>query len=311
MIQYIEAGTYLFRFLDHRTEYFWTTIADLLSNQEMFLNSRLNFNDPFDSQPVVVSDLKAPAIRSYFAHIIQNPFNSNRSAQSVEKLLQLQARGQVHLTKQNIENLKFKSRQNAFEYLDRCGLLSFSRTIKNPLLWGHYAASFSGICAVFKNSGSPKSIFSICADVLYVDQRPELPLSLIFDRGTSVMTGRSAIEADSLANKAFFLSFLHKDAHWSYEQEARIFFPFRSHQKMKFEEEELVGFVFGPNSTIELKTKLAAEIKLRRPKLPLFQATLSQTEFSIQIPQSISRRINLASKRSPNGAQRNPGPHDP
>ncbi|WP_157169999.1 DUF2971 domain-containing protein [Afipia clevelandensis] len=236
-----------------------------------------------------MSDLKASAIRKYFAHILQNPFSGARSAKSIEKLLRLQEQGRTRLTKKNIESLKSKSKQNAFDYLDRCGLSSFSRTVDNPLLWGHYAASFSGICAVFKNSGSRTSAFSICADVLYVDQRPELPLSLIFDLGTSAMTGRSESDINDFADRAFFLSFLHKDARWAYEREARIFFPFRAQQKVKFESDELVGIILGPNSTAELKSELLHELKLRRSSVPLFQATLSETEFRIEIPTSISR----------------------
>jgi hypothetical protein len=154
---HIEAGSYLFRFLDHRTEYFWPAIGDMLSEQALFLNSRRNFNDPYDSQPLIINDLSSHAIRHYFDEAMQNPYNPERSLGGIARILEMKANGRTHLTKKHIDNIKDGQRKNAEKILDGAGLLSFSLTAENPLLWGHYAASFAGICVVFKRGGSLSS----------------------------------------------------------------------------------------------------------------------------------------------------------
>ena len=43
-----------------------------------------------------------------------------------------------------VENIKAEMRQATDEFLDTAGLLSFSLTAENPLLWGHYASVVYG-----------------------------------------------------------------------------------------------------------------------------------------------------------------------
>lgn len=258
----------------------------MLCEQTLFLNSRSKFNDPFDSQPTIKDDLPASAIRNYLNEMMQNPLNPIRDASTIAKILQLKSLGKTHLNKAQIENIKKGSRQNAFEYLDECGLLSFSLTAENPLLWGHYAASFMGICAVFRRSNSIQSALSICAEVSYVEKRPQLPLSLLFELATNRIAGSPI---DEVADRVLSLSFLHKDSHWSSEQEARIFYPFKAFKKIKFDTKELVGIIFGPKSPPELVDRLSVLVRSQRPVVSLHQASLSQTEFRIIVPHNYLR----------------------
>jgi len=71
-ITFVDAGTYLFRFMDPRSEYFWPAITDMLSQQQLSLNSRMNFNDPYDSRPIIENDLSNSAIRSYVQEAIHD-----------------------------------------------------------------------------------------------------------------------------------------------------------------------------------------------------------------------------------------------
>lgn len=286
MIPYEESGTYLFRFMDHRSTHFWTAITEILSEQKLFLNSRVNFNDPFDSQPTVKDDIKTSAIRQHLDDMIKNPFNPNRTSKSIAQILRFKSQGKTHLNKKQIDNVKRASRANAFEYLDKCGLLSFSLTPENPLLWGHYAASFMGVCVVFKRGDSISSALSICARVAYVEKRPQLPLSLLFKLGSARMADKPI---DDLANEVFFRSFLHKDGHWEHEEEARIFFPFSAYKKIQFHQNELIAIITGPKSPPELIDRLKYEIHSRYSALALHQATLSQTDFRIVIPHKYLR----------------------
>jgi hypothetical protein len=285
-IPFIDAGTYLFRFMDPRSPYFWPSVVDLLSEHHLTLNSRTRFNDPYDSQPIIVRDLSNLAIRRYLQDALQNPLNPTRSPLSAARLLHLKASGRTQFRRKNIEDIKLGLHESAKEYLDSAGLLSFSLTAENPLLWGHYAASFTGLCAIFRRGTSADSALSLSARVAYVDRRPRLPLSLMHE---VARRQRAKIDFDEIAKEIFFLSFLHKSNHWAYEQEARIFHPFHAYKKLPFDPNELIGFLLGPNSSVELESRIKNEVAARRPSVSLDKAALSQTDFRIIIPHKFAR----------------------
>lgn len=272
--------------MDHRTGHFWPTIAEMLTDRTLFLNSRRNFNDPFDSQPIIKNDLSNRSIRDHFRDSLGDPLNPKRSPIATARILEMRARGETNLSKDRLEYIKKGLRKNAQEMLDSAGILSFSLTAEHPLLWGHYAASFTGVCAVFRRTASLKSGFAMCAKVSYVKERPTLPLSTIHEVSRRRMAGQ---DYDELVRQIFFISFLHKSQDWGYEQEARIFYPFHAFKKLPFEPTELVGFLLGPNSSNELEARIKSEIRTRCPSASLDKASLSQTEFRIIIPHKYQR----------------------
>lgn len=285
-IEYVKPGTYLFRFLDPRADHFWSAITDMLSEQKLYLNSRTKFNDPYDSQPIIEDDLRNSAIRAYFKDMIENPFNPARSAVGMARILELRATGRTHLRKEHIQNIRRELRKHASEILDTAGLLSFSMTAENSLLWAHYAASFTGVCAIFKRGTLMDSILSTCAKVNYVDKRPRLPQSLLHELTTRRMAKQ---RSDDVADQVFFFSFLHKSGDWAYEQEARIFYPFNAFKKLPFDPSELIGFILGPNSSPELENKLKHEVDARKPSVKLYKSSLSTAEFRIIIPDKFAQ----------------------
>ena len=285
-IPFVESGTYLFRFLDPRTSHFWAVINDMLSNNLLFLNSRTKFNDPFDSRPIIQNDLSNSAIRDYFNNVIEHPYHPTRSFSKIMQITELKATGRTHLKRGAIEVVKAGLNKTANKVLDEAGLLSFSQTAENPLLWGHYAASYTGICAIFRRTASTISSLAVCARVSYVSERPRLPLSLLHELGMRTIAHESL---EKIATEIFHLSFLHKSDHWTYEKEARIFHPAHAFKKLPFDPQELVGFILGPNSSQELENKIRNEIRTRRPSLSLDKAVLSQTEFKIVIPHKYTR----------------------
>lgn len=269
----------------------------MLCKHELFLNSRANFNDPFDSQPIIRDDLENSAIREYLSEMVRNPINSNRDPTHIIKLFELGLSGKARLSKRSIAKIKSGASNNAALFLDQGGLLSFSLAPEHPLLWGHYSASYGGICAVFQRSESLTSALSVCAKISYVEKRPELHLSLLFDLARNQRSGQPF---DDLSDTIFFRSFLHKSHHWAYEEEARIFHPFKAMQKIRFERKELRAFLVGPNATLDLETRLRAEIKHANASVEVYRTALSKTDFRIIIPHNFlqsrpaTRRISAA-----------------
>lgn len=277
--------------MDHRTDYFWPTITDLLSEHRLFLNSRTKFNDPYDSRPIIDDDLSTSSLRQYTDEMLANPLNPRRSPSQMLRLLEMKAAGRTTLRKGSIRNIKSSVRASADEFLDSAGLLSFSLTAEHPLLWGHYAASFSGVCAVFKRGHAVESALSICANVVYVPKPPHLQLSLFHTMATARIANQ---KHDDLANEIFFRSFLHKSDDWRYEQEARIFYPFHALKHMPFEPGELSGFILGPKSSLSLEEKLKKEIRARKPSTALYKASLSQREYRVVLPHKFLQQPNAA-----------------
>jgi hypothetical protein len=280
-LPYIEPGTHLFKFLNHNTAHFWSAVADLLGQQKIFLSSRTRFNDPHDSNPEIENDLADSLIKNHAQEMLANPWRQDRDPSEILQILNTLAQNNTRLNKQQITNIKAQARQTARDYLDQCGLASFSLTMDQPLLWAHYAAGYSGICVVFKRNHSLQSGLCLCAKVNYCGSLPKLPLSLTY---RMVAAQRSSEDFRELSDRIIFLSFLNKFKLWEYEQEARIFNPFRASTKIAFEKDELVGIVLGPKSPKTLEERLIAEIRRLAPAVQITRAVLSPTGYEIVFP---------------------------
>jgi hypothetical protein len=289
MIGFVPSGQHLFRFLDHRSKHFWSSLDDILVRQKLFLNSRTKFNDPFDSRPLIKDDLRHTDIRGYFDAMTQDPF-WGRSATNALRILEIKSKGQS-ITKDRINRIRAGAFDLARQHLDNCGLLSFSLNAEDPLLWGHYAASFEGISLVFRRTNAPRSAFSICAKVEYVDEPPTLPLSLMMELARRWVAKESNKD---VANEVFFLSFLHKDSRWSHENEARVFYPKSAFEKISFDPQELLAIILGPKSSSDLETRIRTEVASKRPSLSIHKAILSPNHFKIILPHQFIRRSKLA-----------------
>jgi hypothetical protein len=279
---FVDPGTHLFRFLDHRRDYFWPTIRDMLSEQKLYLNSRTRFNDAYDSRPQIHDDLSPSTVRRHAAGLFRNPWHHTHDTSVIPQILNLKQRGNIRLNKKQINNIKIETQGNATDFLDQCGLLSFSLTGNNRLLWALYAAGSSGVCAVFRRGTSMQSALCLCARVLYVEQLPRLPLSLLFEM---VRVQRSGEPSTDPEDQVFSLSFLHKDQAWQHEYEARIFYPFRASKKVQFDRDEMVAIILGPKSPPELETRLRSAVAELAPSVPIQRASLSPSGFEIILPE--------------------------
>lgn len=95
-------------------------------------------------------------------------------------------------------------RENAFS---KYGLLSFSCSWQNPLLWSHYCENHKGICLGFDVPDDDKIL-----DVDYVKKRPEKL------RNKSTLFSKDKITINVLAADVF----RYKMAEWAYENECRM-----------------------------------------------------------------------------------------
>jgi hypothetical protein len=284
-LPYVRPDTYLFRYMDHRTDYFWSAITDMLTEQKLFLNSRAKFNDPYDSQPEIQDDVSISDIRYHADEMVQNPWRMDRAPEDVLQILKLREQGRTHLTRKQLGNIKASMLQSASEFLDECGLMSFSLISDHPLLWGHYAAGSAGVCVVFRRGISMQSALCVCAEVSYVEARPRLPTRLLLEMVRTQRAGSKSF--GEIADKVFSLSFLHKSKEWEYEREARIFYPFSASKKIKFDRKELVSIIVGPKAPTDLENKLKQATNQFTPEVTIHRALLSQNGYGIIAPNNL------------------------
>ena len=131
-IPYVEPGQLLFRFMSHESIHFWTAITRILNERQIFLSSRTKFNDPYDSHPDIRDDLIASAIRRHTREMMQSPWRRERDPSDTLQILKLKAQGKTHLTSLQIRNIKGATILGATEFLDECGLASFSLSPRHP-----------------------------------------------------------------------------------------------------------------------------------------------------------------------------------
>lgn len=166
---------------------------------------------------------------------------------------------------ENIHRKKFRAFKDwtAQQY----GLLCFSRSWKNPVLWSHYADRHRGIALEFRILDEDIS------EINYTPSRVLLDVEKALQRGTFTRE-----EALSMATTKF--------KHWEYEDEVRVFCslancpvdgdlifePFSERMK-------LVGVIRGPACVLSNR-ELAASLP-RGCDVPVTQARLAFNSFNV------------------------------
>lgn len=139
------------------------------------------------------------------------------------------------------------------------GLLCFSRSWRNPVQWSHYAAKHKGICLGFEVSDQ------FPQQVSYVSSRFNWPQRL----------------DDAFAQQLLFTKF----AHWSYEEECRIF------TRLKESEGGLFFFNFSPQLALKqvivghrgtvTRSTVAAALGDLAPSVEVFKARPAFRSFRV------------------------------
>jgi hypothetical protein len=107
-------------------------------------------------------------------------------------------------------DIQINAQEKAIEEQNKSeGIICFSKSFENPVLWSHYADSHRGICLGFDIPDADHHIFP----VKYIDKpfKPNLEIN-----------GISAVTSSS---ESVYKLYISKFNHWLYENEARWFIP--------------------------------------------------------------------------------------
>lgn len=140
-------NTSLFRYVSLWSDRSWGLLECTILRDKIPLTTPVTFNDPFDSNPVVVSDVSLSEIDRVIKELpglglplvdIQLSLNDGRLA-----------------TKAEVEEHAIRSIAETLIRQQSPKIASFCRRISSQLLWAHYADSYKGLAYHFVVSAHP------------------------------------------------------------------------------------------------------------------------------------------------------------
>lgn len=190
----------------------------MLTDQELFFSSINNLNDPFDSDiRINYEDLsKAQGLELIKKSIQREQPELSHFQLVIEtyKRYKTSALGNAEQLKKHYEEIIRPTLQNEI------GILSFTGTKNNHLLWSHYTNNHEGFCVGFhrdkllefakqverESMENGKMDLMILGEVEYVDNYPNL-------------------DPTKLSNREYFEKpFTFKSSYWCYEEEERLIY---------------------------------------------------------------------------------------
>lgn len=235
----------------------------LLKNNEIYLASSAQFNDPFDSSL---------------------PFRYNKDELTPDnifkKLIEVGKKNYPDLSEPELHRMSYERQQSGVfdndEYWkdfhpdfkknieDNIGICSLTTQKDNLLMWSHYARSHQGICVGFNTSKLFDAVGGKLGPVIYSKNYPILGL---FDNTLDGLT--------ELINT--------KSTHWNYEDELRITKIHSARRALPIPEEVITEVIIGCKMGFEAREEIYELLDKKYPHVQLFEAYTDDEKFQLNI----------------------------
>lgn len=202
---------------------------NIITKREVYFNNPSKFNDPFDCNYILDTTSTVEEKTNFITMLIENipVFVPGDINTLFTKII-----NNPDLFDRKVNISKDKS-------LARLGVLCFSKTNENPLLWAHYSDKHRGVCLIY-DTQKDKILFDRTMEIMYRANYPKI--NFIKERA----------RFDELV--------LTKSNDWIYEQEVRAIKTNFGIQN--FHKDSLIGIIFGcktdPNEIKRIKDLLTA-----------------------------------------------------
>jgi len=234
---------------------------DIIIESKIYFISPLKFNDPFDCRIAFDYSGSPRELKKQYVKNFTKTYK-HLGKKKIDKLASECVLHKVHSEHTNFTN----------SILSKIGILSFSESNSNILLWSHYADKHRGLCFEFKSSNN-SPFFGVSWPVQYKENYPLYKF---------VEIDREQIIPELL---------LIKSIDWKYEKEWRIIkhpstnalgeIPGNGYHY--FHHSELNGIIFGCRIDEAFKNQVIELSKLSKNELKLYQAQDRRTEFTVDI----------------------------
>ncbi len=231
-------------------------IVDLFLSYEVYFSKVRDFDDPFESRPMLkIHDAKEEQIE-YLVKITKEVFpNENPN------IIRILVESQKHRLYDN------KFLRNVYDnFIDRNGIYCLSENNNDIILWSLYSNSHKGFCLEF-NSSIENTLFYEALKVNYTEMYPIV----------NMMNMNNVEEVQK--------ALLTKYKKWSNQDEWRII---KTEIEggdglYKFKPELLIGIIFGALMEEKDKITLIKYIKHYPTPIKLYQAQLNEKTYQIDI----------------------------
>jgi len=238
-----EAPPYLYKFVSPESLYFQLTMHELFLHNRLFLSSRQDLNDPFDTWLPPMEFESVDQIKAFVSGVLKRGPDGTELNEDFAAYLDDPAKfGEV-------------SSASMERVLDAAGIYSLTESIAHPLMWAHYGCSYRGIALMFDIFAMPNVL-----PVDYVDERPPNKPDV------------SGLDVSQL---------LAKGTAWVYEREWRIVEPRRARTWIDIPPMAFKGIVLGARrGEDDETTKFVADLLNRRRSagMPELRVLKTKTE---------------------------------
>ncbi|MEQ6292208.1 DUF2971 domain-containing protein [Vogesella sp. GCM10023246] len=236
-------------------------LENLIIDGKLYLSSRNQFNDPFDTMPRYTT---TPMLSTLSAL-------ADRSLKKYGTTIQHSQRKKIKDNLIKNSNKIFSSLISAYrDYQAKFGIYCLSETNNSLLMWAHYALNHTGICIEFDTSED----FMLAAILQKVIYTPENK------RPTINITEPSFLST-------YEETFLTKSIDWNYELEWRLICDGLAGQELTFENSTITKIILGAKAHEEtISDILNLNRKLENkgfPTLAIHKAELCDLTYGLKI----------------------------
>ncbi|MBT9455042.1 MAG: DUF2971 domain-containing protein [Burkholderiaceae bacterium] len=235
-------------------------VERIVCHNELYFAAAKTFNDPFDLRPVFSLEApKATQVKEYerLSKKYEPSLNrEQRRAQAKQVVKDSLSRENIKATEEAIQT------EHARVITEDVGVYCVSAKRDDILMWSHYADYHKGICLEF--DGEAK-LMGHAQRVQYSHKR--VPIKAYSDPQDESMT------------KAL----LTKSLQWSYEEEWRLINYNKGPGSVQFRPENLTGIVLGALASAGTVALIKQWAKVRLHPLDIYQASLSKTDYALDI----------------------------
>jgi Protein of unknown function (DUF2971) len=256
--------------------------ASAIRDNQLYFSAPMDFNDPFDCQMPLSFDSSSGDQQAYIRKLFRemNPDMDEQEAQSRAA---------------NADQATFEMAYSRVlqRYSERTGILCFSESNDDILMWSHYAVKHSGVCLGFSFNIDERLFLGFPTfKVEYADKVPDVGFFEI------VRDMESAdLERKRNSQRKFVKTiFLTKSIHWSYEKEWRTVAtnPSRASKGLHdYPPSLLTDVIFGCRISPDDERTIRSAMLLRTQPPRVYSARRMERVFGLEIVPEVSDRPPL------------------
>jgi len=235
----------------------------ILTNNEIFLSSPANFNDPFDSSLPFKYKKEELTPENIYKKLIEvmRKYSPNISELELQNFCYERQRSGIYESGEYWKEFYDDTKNQIFNDF---GIMSLTTKNDNLLMWSHYANGHQGLCIGLDTEILFNTISGRLAPVFYSSSFPEIGL---FEKDI-----RNWIQ---LVNT--------KSKHWQYEDEYRLTKTYSANMVFSFPKEMIKEIILGCSMKIEYKKEIYEIIDRNFPHAELFEAKTNIEDFMLDI----------------------------